>query len=594
MNQKRRVPLLGALLLLLAAALAAALVPAAISLDRRVTRELRRVAVEDLGRAPMILEDRNAAREEALSMHAMTVAGIDGLRDAVLGGRFEQAESLARGAAGMYGEDPVVVSSDGHVVVGPGLDASGLEALRRGDAWVGYVYHDGMPRAVGLVSLGGEGAWSGAAGSASPLGPSMANTLAGLSRADVTVMGPDGTLVASTLDTVQATVLGGALLAGAGEAQDEKVVEVALASGDYWVARGDLAGAGTVLFSRSVSEELAALPGVRQGGVLAGLLALVLALAVGALFALALTRPVRALALAADRVSEGDFEAPVPGSRLEEIDRLGGAFRSMRENLKSRLVELADANEELEERQRKLTGLQAEMVRQDRLSSSARMAAEMAHEIRNPVANVRNCLEVVRRGLDEGSEGQRFADMAIDELLRMHELAEHLLDLNRPADPSQTECDPEPVTAQVAALAAVGDVAFHVDVTGPEGAGTSAAIPPDALKQILFNLVENAREAAGPEGSVDISWGVATGVVWLDVRDDGPGIPDEALPRLFDPFFTTKGAVHGVGLGLFIAEGLARRYGGRMEAQNRPDGRGARFRVEVPLAVRGATGEEAS
>ena len=74
MKQKRRVPLLGALLLLLAAALAAALVPAAVALDGRVTRELRRAAVEDLGRAPMILEDRNAAREEALSMHAMTVA----------------------------------------------------------------------------------------------------------------------------------------------------------------------------------------------------------------------------------------------------------------------------------------------------------------------------------------------------------------------------------------------------------------------------------------------------------------------------------------------------------------------------------------
>jgi C4-dicarboxylate-specific signal transduction histidine kinase len=71
--------------------------------------------------------------------------------------------------------------------------------------------------------------------------------------------------------------------------------------------------------------------------------------------------------------------------------------------------------------------------------------------------------------------------------------------------------------------------------------------------------------------------------VRLDVLDRGPGIPDEAISKLFDPFFTTKHAVHGVGLGLFVAEGLIRRYGGRMEAANRDDGAGARVTVEGPL-----------
>jgi len=554
-----------------------------VALDRRVTAELRRVAVDDLGRAPMILEDRNAARAEALSMHAMTVAGVEGLREAVLSGSFSRAADLASSAAGMYGEDPIVVSALGEVVVGPELGAGDLDAVRRGDAWVGYVYDEGMPRAVGLFALGVDGAWQGAAGSTSPLGPSLANTLAGLSRADVTVLGPSGDLVATTLDTIEAAALGSALLLGGEATQHEKVVELALDAHSYWVARGDLAGAGIVLFSRAVDEELAALPGVRRSGILAGILTLVLALTVGALVAMALARPVRALALAADRVSEGDFEAPVPGSRLEEVDRLGTAFRTMRENLKGRLVELAEANLELEDRQQRSTGLQAELVRQDRLTSSARMAAEMAHEIRNPVANVRNCLEVVRRGLEEGSEGRRFADMAIDELLRMHELAEHLLDLNRPADPAETTCAPLQVAAQVAALAGVGEDRVDVAVLGLAPDGARAAIPPDALKQILFTLVDNAREAVGEDAAVEINVLVEHGRVRLDVEDEGPGIADDAVGRLFDPFFTTKGAVHGVGLGLFIAEGLARRYGGRMEAENRPSG-GARFRVDLPLA----------
>jgi two-component system C4-dicarboxylate transport sensor histidine kinase DctB len=72
--------------------------------------------------------------------------------------------------------------------------------------------------------------------------------------------------------------------------------------------------------------------------------------------------------------------------------------------------------------------------------------------------------------------------------------------------------------------------------------------------------------------------------VVVDVVDRGPGIDDSVAQRLFDPFFTTKDAVTGVGLGLFVAEGLARRYGGRMSAENRDDREGARFRVVLQAA----------
>jgi signal transduction histidine kinase len=582
-----RVPLLVALVLLLGAALIASLVPAGLALDRRVTAELRRTATEDLGRAPMILEDLNAARAEALSMHAMTVATTEGLADAVRAGRLQDAVSLAREAAGMYGEEPVLVAPDGAVFAGPGVGEDVLAAVRAGESRVVYVFEEGTPRAVGLMPVGNEGEWLGAAGSASALDERLTTSLAALARADVTLLGPDGSLVASTREADEARLLGASVLSGLGVARTEKVQEVLVSGRAEWVARGDLASAGTVVFSRSVAEELAALPGVRRSALVAGLLTLVLALSVGSLVALWLIRPVRALAQAADRVSEGDFGAPVPVARVEEVDRLGRAFRTMREGLRRRLEELAVANQELEARERGLRDLQAELIRQDRLTSSARMAAELAHEIRNPVANVRNCLEVVRRALPDGSEGARFADMGIDELLRMHELAEQLLDLNRPADPSAGSCDPEKVAEQVATLAGVGENPMHVEVRGDLPAGTRVALPPDALKQVLFNLVQNGWEASGPEGHVEIRMGVVDGTVVLDVLDDGPGIAEDVLPKLFDPFFTTKEAVHGVGLGLFVAEGLARRYGGRMHAGNRPDGVGARFRIEVPTVVGG-------
>ncbi len=579
-----RVPLLGALLLLLASALTVSLVPAGLALDRRVTAELRQTAVEDLGRAPMMREDRNAQRAEALSMHAMTVAAAPGLMDALGQGRVDRAVSIARDAASAYGEDPVLVDRSRHSLVGPSIPDSLLASLRPGHAEVAYVYQDGVPRAVGLMALGDGGEWSGAAGSSRALDETMAAALAALSRAAVTIVGLDGAVVASTLGADTATVLARTVSVGAGRAVADKVSEQQVFGAAVWVASGPVAHAGIVLFSREVSQELAALPAVRRAAVVAGALTLVLALAVGAVVAFALTRSVRGLAEAATRVADGDFEAPVPPSRIEELDRLGRVFLSMRDSLRSRIEELGRANRALEDRQDRLHDLQAELIRQDRLRSSARMAAELAHEIRNPVANVRNCLEVVRRGLPEGSEGSGFADMAIDELLRMHELAEQLLDLNRPADPGEGVCVAAEVTRQVATLAGVGEDPVRVTVRNEAPEHMRVVMPPDALKQILFNLVENAREAAGPEARVEVRVIADGSVAALEVLDHGPGIPEDALERLFDPFFTTKGAVHGVGLGLFVAEGLARRYGGRMTAENRTEVRGARFRLEVPIA----------
>ncbi len=580
-----RVPLIAALLLALAAALTVALVPAGLALDRRVDDVLRRTAIEDLGRAPMILDDRNAARAEALSMHAQSVAGADGLAEAIVAGRTEEAIATATATAAMYDEEPVLVGPDGSRIVGPEVPAGALDEVRRGGTPVLYVFDDGMPRTLALAPLDAESGWMGAAGTSSPMDATLATTLAALARADVTMIGADGSLIASTLDpdSVSAPELVTAVVEGRSNPVSEQVSEVVTDRGPTWVAVSPVAGAGTVVFSRSVDEELAALPGVRRSALIAGLLTLVLALGVGLVVAGSLARPVRGLAAASARLAEGDFAAPVPVSTIDEVDRLGRSFESMRTSLQARIAELADANEALEDRQERLHSLQAELIRQDRLASSARMAAELAHEIRNPVANVRNCLEVVRRGLPADSEGLSFADMAIDELLRMHELAEQLLDLNRPVSAEIGDCDPADVARNVATLAAMGDETVAVDVHAPTDS-LRVPMPPDALKQILFNLVDNAREAAGDEEPVEIRIEGGDQTVTLDVADRGPGIDPAIAARLFDPFFTTKDAVTGVGLGLFVAEGLARRYGGHMSAASRPDPPGAVFRVVLPLA----------
>jgi len=106
----------------------------------------------------------------------------------------------------------------------------------------------------------------------------------------------------------------------------------------------------------------------------------------------------------------------------------------------------------------------------------------------------------------------------------------------------------------------------------------------NALQQVLLNLVQNAHQAmvqiAGARVLTVRVWPDGASVC-LEVRDTGPGIPEEAMPRIFDPFFTTKPPGEGSGLGLSVSYGIVTELGGRLWAENHPDG-GASFRLELP------------
>ena len=121
---------------------------------------------------------------------------------------------------------------------------------------------------------------------------------------------------------------------------------------------------------------------------------------------------------------------------------------------------------------------------------------------------------------------------------------------------------------------------------------------PDALKQVLLNLLQNSRGASTSDGPVNIRIAIVSdgSRMVIDVFDDGPGIPPDILQRVFDPFFTTKEAVHGVGLGLFVAEGLVRAAGGSIAARNARDVsgtayRGAWFHIELPTPNAGSASQ---
>jgi len=574
-----------ALLLLVAVVLLVGMVPLGLLLERRVQTALLDRAEAELANAPRILEDRMTSVKTVRMMHAKDFSAMPPLVDAFERGELAEAQQMLETAAASVQEAPVLVDPSGTPRVGPGpIPTELVEATRRGEMPVAVIQIDTLLHLLALAPIGTGEEWMGAVGGSTPYNAEEAATLAGLTRSEVVILDAAGEVSARTVASPLAVNL------AAHAAQDHGAIHArSLPDGDVLVTAASV-DEGTVLFIREVDRELALLPELRRTALLTTVAVLAFALLIGGLFARRLAAPVSQLADAAEDFGAGRPEQPLRSSAMVEVRRLANSFGAMRETLARRLTELEDtnealesANQELEDRQERLASLQAELVQRERLASSGRLLAQLAHEIRNPVASVRNCLEVVRRrGRLEG-EAAEFADMAVDELLRMHELAERMLDLHRPRDRGDGTCDAAVVAHETVQLLRAG-ASDPKNVSFTATGNTRATIPPDDLKQVLLNLVLNAVEAA-PEGSpVEILASRSGDRVLLEVLDRGPGIAPEVESRIFDPFFTTKDDVHGVGLGLYTAEGLVRSAGGTLCAWNRDPGPGARFVVDLPAA----------
>jgi signal transduction histidine kinase len=573
-----------AFLVTLGGTLLAALLVGGVTLERRLAAELEEDVRQDLAMAPPLLADRQSTQAEALRMHAQVLAQTEALRAALAAGDRSGTVAYAEQLAGEWGEDPVVLEPGGQVWVGPRLEPDLVSAAAAGENPYALQYTGGELHQVAVAAVFQGEEQIGVAGVALALDARAAEVLAGLTHSEVVLVGRDGAVVASTVPPeVAAAIVGaGGPATAAGLTETVEVTELQVpAVGRYWSTAAPLADAGVAFFVRSASRELAALPRLRRAALIAGGLALLVTLLVGSAVARGMSRPIRALAGASRDLAAGDFDAPLPASRVSEVATVSRAFGEMRRALAARLKELAETNVQLEDRQARLQALQTQLIQRDRLVAAGRLVTELAHEIRNPVANVRNCLEVVRRQTGD-PKSREFTDLAIEELLRMHELAERMLDLNRPVSPGATACDARAVVDDVVSLARLGDHEgrWTISVSGPETA--NAELPPDSLKQVLHNLLTNAQEASPDGGPIEVRLESANGQLRIEVSDRGHGIPEDARSRMFDPFFTTKEDVHGVGLGLFIAQGVLRRHGGSISARNRTSGPGATILVELP------------
>ena len=226
--------------------------------------------------------------------------------------------------------------------------------------------------------------------------------------------------------------------------------------------------------------------------------------------------------------------------------------------------------------------LREEVERNQRLATVGRLAAGVAHEIRNPLSSIKGFATYFKERYREVPEDQHIADIMIQEVDRLNRVVTQLLEFARPVSISRKQIPLKKFIVDSLKLverqAAENGVSVEADL--PEN-GAAAHLDPDKLNQVLLNLYLNAIEAMTDGGRiiVNLEKDEQKNRVEIRVSDTGSGIPESELSHIFDPYFTTKPT--GTGLGLAIAHNIIQGHGGEIHTESRI-GVGTTFRILIP------------
>lgn len=277
-----------------------------------------------------------------------------------------------------------------------------------------------------------------------------------------------------------------------------------------------------------------------------------------------ITRPIRRLARAAERVQQGrgrKIEIPDMSRRRDEVGELASALRAMTSALWTRI----DAIE--------------------------RFAADVAHEIKNPLTSLRSAVETTARITDPAKQ-RRLMTIILEDVQRLDRLITDISDASRlDAELSRAETGTVDVARMLGMLTdlyktTLEDTEIKISLSLPPGSALTVPGIEDRLVQVFRNLITNAISFSPPDGSITLrarregAWVIAT------VEDDGPGIPAAKLEAIFDRFYTERPAgekfgTHS-GLGLSISKQIITAHRGQIFAENREGRPGARFTVKIP------------
>ena len=247
----------------------------------------------------------------------------------------------------------------------------------------------------------------------------------------------------------------------------------------------------------------------------------------------------------------------------------------------------------LKEADVKAAELNAQLMQSDKLAALGKMAAGVAHEINNPLQVIIQQIGWMQDLLEEEelkqSENIEEFGKAIkkieDHVERATKVVHSMLGYARKMEPHLEDVDVNDVIERTIDL--LGNYARINNITiEPQLSPDLPVIAADSsqLQQVFMNVISNAMDAIGNNGTIKIKSRKVGSQILVRVSDSGPGIPEEMQKKIFDPFFTTKETGKGVGLGLWVTHNIVEKMGGSISVKSRV-GQGATFTIQVPISI---------
>lgn len=295
------------------------------------------------------------------------------------------------------------------------------------------------------------------------------------------------------------------------------------------------------------------------------------------------------LALNHEAYHDSETSHEVPDSIFARIREIGEEERLIEENIECRLkngkvIPLDVSISKLSDHENKPSGyiclfkdlsevkaLKKEVERSRRLASVGKLAAGVAHEIRNPLSSIKGFATYFKERYKKEPEDQQISDIMIQEVDRLNLVVGQLLEFARPVTLSLRDVELMPFFSNSIKLIEVRAESKKIQINKDlPAAGEQFRFDPDKISQVLLNLYINAIDAMDSGGTLDIRI-VKNDVNGLEIliRDDGCGISEEDLNHVFDPYFTTKSS--GTGLGLAISHNIIERHQGDISIDSRRD-----------------------
>jgi signal transduction histidine kinase len=245
-------------------------------------------------------------------------------------------------------------------------------------------------------------------------------------------------------------------------------------------------------------------------------------------------------------------------------------------------IENARLYEGVKQQMAELKRTQAQLIQSAKLAAIGELAANVAHEINNPLTSVLGFASYLAEQVRIGQPMREELDLIIEEATRARDIVRDLLNFSR-----QRDFEPELTSINAVVEQTVSMVRRQGSFENITVSETYAEeLPPveidiSRMKQVFLNIVNNAVYAMKDGGALNVRTALADGTVVVEFTDTGVGIPLDHLDRIFDPFFTTKPAVSGTGLGLSVSLGIVQSHGGTIEVQSQA-GSGAIFTIRLP------------